>query len=72
MYNKDVKLAMFEENLKQFELALLLGIHEGNLSKKLNRRELSNEEKERILKVIRERRKQDGECKFYTEHKGNK
>lgn len=61
MFNRDVKFAMFEANLKQFELALLLGIHEGNLSKKLNRRELSNEEKDKILKVIRERRKKDGE-----------
>ena len=61
MFNQDIKFEMFKANLKQFELALLLGIHEGNLSIKLNRRELSNEEKDKILKVIRERRKKDGE-----------
>ncbi len=60
MFNQDIKFEMFKANLKQFELALLLGIHEGNLSKKLNRRELSKEEKEKILKVIKERGAIDG------------
>lgn len=53
--NQDIKLAMFKANLKQYQLANLLKIHEGNLSKLLNRRELTKKEKEKILKVIRER-----------------
>ncbi len=51
--NKEIKLAMFEADLKQFELAKLLGLHEGNLSKMLNRQELSEEKKQKILEVIR-------------------
>ena len=50
--NQDVKLAMFQANLKQFQLAQLLKIHEGNLSKLLNRQELTKEKKEEILDVI--------------------
>lgn len=57
--NQDIKLAMFKANLKQYELADLLKIHEGNLSKLLNRRELTKKEKEKILNVIRERSKQN-------------
>lgn len=59
--NKDIKLEMFKANLKQFELANLLGIHEGNLSKMLNRQELSKEEKEKILAVIRKYKEEN--CK---------
>ena len=50
--NQDVKLAMFKANLKQFQLAQLLNIHEGNLSKLLNRQELSKEKKKEIFDVI--------------------
>ena len=42
--NNDIKLEMFKANLKQFQLADLLRIHEGTLSKKLSRKELSTEE----------------------------
>ena len=56
--NQDVKLEMFKANLKQYELANLMKIHEGNLSKMLNRKELSKEEKERIIEIIKERGKQ--------------
>ena len=57
--NQDVKLEMFKANLKQYELANLMKIHEGNLSKMLNRKELSKEEKERIIEIIKERGKQN-------------
>lgn len=55
--NNDIKLEMFKANLKQYELAQLLKMHEGNLSKKLNRSELTKKEKEEILKVIRDLKK---------------
>lgn len=58
--NNDIKLEMFKANLKQFQLAQLLGMHEGNLSKMLNRKELTKDEKERIKKIINERRKNNG------------
>ena len=57
--NQEVKLEMFKANLKQFQLANLMGVHEGNLSKMLNRRELTKEEKQRIIKIIRERSKEN-------------
>ena len=57
--NQDVKLEMLKANLKQFQLANLMGIHEGNLSKMLNRSELTKEEKQRIIKIIRERSKEN-------------
>lgn len=50
--NDDIKLKMFQAKLKQFELARLMGIHEGNLSKMLNRKEMTVEEKEKIIKII--------------------
>lgn len=52
--NKEIKLAMLEADLKQFELASLLNIHEGTLSKMLNRKEITKEKKEEILKKIKE------------------
>lgn len=51
--NQDIKLEMFKANLKQFQLSSLLKIHEGTLSKMLNRKELTKEEKERILDIIK-------------------
>lgn len=50
--NNDIKIAMFKANLKQYQLAKMLGIHEGSLSKLLNREELDEENKKRILEVI--------------------
>lgn len=57
--NQDIKLEMFKANLKQYELATLLKMHEGNLSKMLNRKELSEEEKQKIIKIIKERSKKN-------------
>lgn len=50
--NNDIRFEMFKANLKQFELALLLKVHEGTLSKMLNRKELTKKEKEKIIKII--------------------
>ena len=55
--NQDIKFEMFKANLKQYQLASLMKIHEGNLSKMLNRKELSKEEKQKIIKIIKERSK---------------
>lgn len=51
--NKQIKIEMIKADLKQFQLAKLLGIHEANLSKLLNRNELSIEKKNEIIDVIR-------------------
>lgn len=51
MQNKDVRQALAEAGFKQWELAEALGIHEGNLSRKL-RRELPSEQKEHIFRAI--------------------
>lgn len=37
MQNKDIRQALVEAGFKQWELAEALGIHEGNLSRKLRR-----------------------------------
>lgn len=55
--NNDIKLEMVKANLKQYQLAQLLGIHEGSLSKMLNRKELTEDQKEKIKKIINKRRK---------------
>lgn len=55
--NQDIKFEMFKANLKQYQLASLMNMHEGNLSKMLNRQELSKEEKQKIIKLIKERSK---------------
>lgn len=51
MQNKDVRQVLAESGFKQWELAEALGIHEGNLSRKL-RRELPSEQKEHIFRAI--------------------
>ena len=55
--NNDIKLEMVKANLKQYQLAQLLGIHEVSLSKMLNRKELTEDQKEKIKKIINKRRK---------------
>lgn len=51
MQNKDIRQALAEAGFKQWELAEALGIHEGNLSRKL-RRELPSEQKKHIFRAI--------------------
>lgn len=65
MQNKDIRQALAEAGFKQWELAEALGIHEGNLSRKL-RRELPSEQKEHIFRAIermKEYRSKRGEQK---------
>lgn len=51
MNNKEIRKALIEANMKQWELAELIGITEWTLSRKL-RKELPVEEKEKILQLI--------------------
>ena len=51
--NVKIKVAMLKADMKQWELARLMGIHEGSLSRKM-RDELPEEEQEKIVKLIEE------------------
>ena len=59
MRNARIKIAMTENDFKQWELAKLLGIHEGSLSRRL-REELPAEEQDRIVDLIRQHTKTGG------------
>ena len=52
MCNMEIRLEMLKKNLKQWQVANLLGISESVFSRKL-RKELSKEETTRILNAIR-------------------
>ena len=60
MANTKIKVAMVEAGMKQWEVARLMGIHEAVLSRKL-RNELPEEEQERIIALIRQHTKKDGD-----------
>lgn len=53
MNNKDIRNLLKEKGLYHWQLADCLGISEPTLTRKL-RKELSQEEKEKIIKVINE------------------
>ncbi len=53
MNNLEIRQAMKERRMFNYELAEMLGISEFTLSRKL-RNELPQDEKERILKLIRD------------------
>lgn len=55
MNNLEIRQAMKERRMFNYELAEMLGISEFTLSRKL-RNELPQEEKERILNLIRNRK----------------
>lgn len=52
MKNYEIRVELMKRGMKQYELASLLGISEWTLSRKL-RTELPDEEKQRILEIIR-------------------
>ena len=52
MQNKSIRIALMENNMRQYELAELMGIHDFSLSRKL-RHELPKEEQERIISLIK-------------------
>ena len=51
--NKKIRIAMFDAGIAQWQLAEILGIHEGSLSRKM-RHELPAEEQDKIVKMIKE------------------
>lgn len=51
MTNKKIRIAMIEHNLKQWELADLLGIDESVFCRKM-RKELPEDEQNRIVSLI--------------------
>jgi len=52
MFNRAVRLAMFEKQIKQWQLAKLMGISEAHMSRLLSRRELPDElQAEMIMKI---------------------
>jgi len=51
--NIEIRVELVKADLKQWELARLMGVHEESLSRKL-RYELTPEEKEDMIHVIRE------------------
>lgn len=53
MTNKKVRMAMFDHGLRMFELARILNTSETTLYRRL-RDELSEEEQNRIIKLIEE------------------
>lgn len=52
MNNMEIRTELLRVGMKQYELAELLGIVDSALSRKL-RKELPDEEKQRILEIIR-------------------
>lgn len=58
MNNLEIKQAIKNSGLKQYEIAKLLNISEFTFVRHL-RYELPQEEKEKILKVIKENKKED-------------
>lgn len=60
MQNKDVRSRAKEKSVKLWQIAARLNITDGNFSRRL-RRELSQEEKARIFKIIDELAEGGGE-----------
>ena len=56
--NIRIKIALLESGMKNWELANILGISEATMSRRL-RVELSDEEQNRIIKVIHDNAKED-------------
>lgn len=53
MSNQDIRIAMIQANIKQYQVADKLGIAEHNFSRKM-RYEISEKEKARVLQAIEE------------------
>ena len=51
MHNKEIRDAAKKSGVKLWQIAAILGINDGNFSRKL-RNELPQEEKEKILAII--------------------
>lgn len=55
MNNRILRAALFEADMKQYQLAELLGVSEGRVSTML-RRELPANEQQRLVRIIKEHR----------------
>ena len=53
MNNLKVRISMVEHDVKQYQLAQMMGRHEGSVSRML-RDELPDEEQDRIVRLIEE------------------
>lgn len=51
MHNSEIRMKAKEKNVKLWEIADRIGLTDGNFSRKL-RKELSDEEREKVLLVI--------------------
>ena len=58
MNNKKIRIAMINNDLKQYQLARILKTHEGSISRLL-KEELPDEEQDRIVRLIEEAEKHD-------------
>lgn len=56
MSNKEIRTAMKEKNMAQWQLGELLGVSENTVNRWL-RKELPEDEKKKILKIIKDFRK---------------
>ena len=61
MKNRIIKEALFKNDLKQYQLAEIMGIHEASLSRKL-RNELSEEEQLQMVRMINSLRVVNSKC----------
>lgn len=64
MTNMKVRFAMLEHGIKQWQVAKLLNISESVFSRRL-RKELSEEEQEKIITLIEERSKEYADNVIY-------
>ena len=55
MKNARIRIAMVEHDIKQWELARMMGIHEGSLSRRF-RDELPEEEQDKIVELIEQKK----------------
>lgn len=60
MKNKDIREAAKQAGVCLWEIAERLGMNDGNFSRKL-RKELSSQERERIMEIINELAKEKGD-----------
>ena len=67
MFNEDIKTMIKKYGFRSYEVAMELGTNEFSFSRKINRSELSKDEKERIVKaIISLFEKKIEELKIYT------
>jgi hypothetical protein len=61
MYNREIRKRAAESGIKLWQIADALGMNDGNFSRKL-RKELPDEEKQKIIEIIRRLTKEVAKC----------